>query len=47
MMVVKRGGNEMSMEVLCRAVHHRTLVLAGLAAVDCVCLPHLSEKAKM
>ena len=27
---------EMSVEVLLRAVHHRTLVLAGLAAVDCV-----------
>ena len=34
----------MSMEVLCRAVHHRSLVLAGLAAVDCVGLPHLSAK---
>ena len=29
----------MGMEVLCRAVHHRRLVLAGLAVVDCVCLP--------
>ncbi len=28
----------MSAEVLFRAVHHRTLVLAGLAAVDCVTL---------
>ncbi len=32
----------MGMEVLCRAVHHRSLVLARLAAVDCVCLPSLS-----
>ncbi len=32
----------MGMEVLCRAVHHRRLVLAGLAVVDCVCLPGLS-----
>ncbi len=32
----------MGMEVLCRAVHHRSLVLAGLAVVDCVCLPSLS-----
>ncbi len=32
----------MKMEVLCRAVHHRSLVLAGLAAVDCVGLPRLS-----
>ena len=37
----------MSMEVLCRAVHHRRLVLAGLAAVDCVCLPHLSSNSAM
>jgi hypothetical protein len=29
----------MTAEVLLRAVHHRTLVLAGLAAVDCVPLP--------
>ena len=28
----------MNAEVLFRAVHHRTLVLAGLAAVDCVIL---------
>ncbi len=28
----------MNAEVLFRAVHHRTLVLAGLAAVDCVAL---------
>ena len=35
----------MDTEVLCRAVHHRSLVLAGLAAVDCVCLLHLSSKA--
>ncbi len=35
----------MSMEVLCRAVHHRSLVLAGLAAVDCVCLPNLSHQS--
>ncbi len=35
----------MSMEVLCRAVHHRGLVLAGLAAVDCVCLPNLSHQS--
>ena len=33
----------MSMEVLYRAVHHRNLVLAGLDAVDCVCLPNLSS----
>ena len=33
----------MGMEVLCRAVHHRRLVLAGLVAVDCVCLPVLSR----
>ncbi len=32
-----------SMEVLFRAVHHRTLVLAGLSAVDCVTLGSLSE----
>jgi len=32
----------MNVEVLCRAVHHRTLVLAGLAAVDCVILRSLS-----
>ena len=32
----------MDMEVLCRAVHHRSLVLARLAAVDCVCLLTLS-----
>jgi len=31
----------MSVEVLLRAVHHRALVLAWLAAVDCVPLrPH-------
>ena len=30
--------NMMNAEVLFRAVHHRTLVLAGLAAVDCVAL---------
>ncbi len=36
----------MRMEVLCRAVHHRTLVLAGLAAVDCVCLPRLSATTR-
>ena len=29
----------MNAEVLLRAVHHRTLVLAGLAAVDRVTLP--------
>ena len=28
----------MNAEVLLRAVHHRTLVLAGLAVVDCVTL---------
>ena len=28
----------MNAEVLLRAVHHCTLVLAGLAAVDCVTL---------
>ena len=28
----------MNADVLFRAVHHRTLVLAGLAAVDCVAL---------
>ncbi len=28
----------MNAEVLFRAVHHRTLVLARLAAVDCVSL---------
>ena len=28
----------MNAEVLLRAVHHRTLVLAGLATVDCVTL---------
>ena len=33
----------MSMEVLFRAVHHRTLVLAGLGVVDCVTLGSLSE----
>ena len=33
----------MGMEVLFRAVHHRTLVLAGLGAVDCVALGSLSE----
>ena len=32
----------MDMEVLCRAVHHRALVLAGLGAVDCVALRSLS-----
>ncbi len=37
----------MSMEVLCRAVHHRSLVLAGLDAVDCVCLPHLSSRVEI
>ncbi len=26
------------------AVHHRTLVLAGLVAVDCAALPILSER---
>ncbi len=36
----------MGMEVLCRAVHHRRLVLAGLAVVDCVCLPSLSPTSK-
>jgi hypothetical protein len=30
-------------EVNCTAVHHRTLVLAGLAAVDCVTLASLSD----
>ena len=30
-------------EVLCRAVRHRTLVLAGLGVVDCVTLPSLSD----
>jgi hypothetical protein len=29
----------MTAEVLLRAVHHRALVLAWLAAVDCVPLP--------
>ncbi len=29
-------------EVTCTAVHHRMLVLAGLAAVDCVILASLS-----
>jgi hypothetical protein len=29
-------------EVNCTAVHHRTLVLAGLATVDCVTLASLS-----
>ena len=33
----------MRMEVLCRAVHHRSPVLARLAAVDCVCLLPLSR----
>jgi len=33
----------MKAEVLLRAVHHRTLVLAGLVAVDCVTLLSLSE----
>jgi hypothetical protein len=33
----------MNAEVLFRAVHHRTLVLAGLAAVDCVTLASLSD----
>lgn len=28
----------MNAEVLFKAVHHRTLVLAGLATVDCVTL---------
>ena len=37
----------MGMEVLCRAVHHRSLVLAGLAVVDCVCLPSLSPTSRM
>ena len=32
-----------SMEVLFRAVHHHTLVLAGLGAVDCVTLGSLSD----
>ncbi len=32
----------MNAEVTCIAVHHRTLVLAGLAAVDCVTLASLS-----
>lgn len=36
----------MDTEVLCRAVHHRSLVLARLAAVDCVCLPRLSPPAR-
>ena len=35
----------MSMEALCRAVHHRSSVLAGLAAVDCVGLPRLAAKS--
>ena len=35
----------MDTEVLCRAVHHRSLVLAGLAAVDCVCLRRLSSNS--
>ena len=30
-------------EVTCIAVHHRMLVLAGLAAVDCVTLASLSN----
>jgi hypothetical protein len=30
-------------EAMCTAVHHRTLVLAGLASVDCVTLLSLSE----
>ena len=39
------GRQEMnSVEVMGRAVHHRTPVLAGLAAVDCVILPSLSER---
>ncbi len=33
----------MNAEVTCIAVHHRTLVLAGLAAVDCVTLSSLSD----
>ena len=33
----------MNAEVTCIAVHHRTLVLAGLGAVDCVTLPSLSR----
>ncbi len=37
----------MGMEVLCRAVHHRSLVLAWLAAVDCVCLPDLSPTSRL
>ena len=36
------GGNNMNAEVTCTAVHHRTLVLAGLAAVDCGGLASLS-----
>ncbi len=36
-----------SMEVLFRAVHHRTLVLAGLVAVDCVALGPLSEISEL
>ncbi len=32
----------MNAEVTCTAVHHRTLVLAGLAAVDCGALASLS-----
>lgn len=32
----------MEAEVLCTAVHHRMLVLAGLGAVDCVTLRSLS-----
>ncbi len=35
----------MNAEVTCIAVHHRTLVLAGLAAVDCVTLASLSRKS--
>ena len=36
------GGTNMNAEVTCTAVHHRTLVLAGLAAVDCGALASLS-----
>ena len=35
----------MNAEVTCIAVHHRKLVLAGLAAVDCVTLASLSRKS--
>jgi hypothetical protein len=36
----------MNAEVTCIAVHHRMLVLAGLAAVDCVTLASLSSEIR-